>query len=290
MSDCLFEMCLPSHESEHRPTAGVLSAVNALMTSITAQQHLAPCLLALYGDVEQTGFYEKLEHRYKIACLLKYLWKLPHHKAAFVRISQNEVAFVKFAHGLMNHINSLLTDALSSLPEIKALQEEQQNPSIWGTFDQATQEQKQSLLAEKERTVTSSLQLANETIHMMSYLTSEIQAPFLMPALEDRLVSMLNSVLVKLAGPKGLELKVIMRYLCVVSNHSFDPVTIYGATIFSFFLSRVRWPIPKHMHFARKSCYGKSWKRFCTFVAMKVSKRRWQPMAYTIQLSTANVL
>ncbi|ETV89376.1 hypothetical protein, variant [Aphanomyces astaci] len=122
MSECLFEMCLPSHESEDRPTAAIPSAVAALVQSKLAQQHLAPCLLALYGDVEQTGFYEKLEHRYNIACLLKYLWKCPDHKAAFVMISQNQPAFVKFAHGLMNHINSLLTDALTNLPEIKSLQ------------------------------------------------------------------------------------------------------------------------------------------------------------------------
>ncbi|KAF0701142.1 Aste57867_8365 [Aphanomyces stellatus] len=207
MSECLFEICLPPHESEDRPTAGIPSAVNSLVQSRMAQQHLAPCLLALYGDVEQTGFYEKLEHRYNIACLLKYLWKCPDHKAAFLLISQNQPAFVKFAHGLMNHINSLLTDALTNLPEIKSLQEEIQSPQ-WLNLEESLREQKQSLLSEKERTVTSSLQLANETIHMMSYLTSEIQAPFLTPELEDRLVGMLNSVLVKLAGPKGLELKV----------------------------------------------------------------------------------
>ncbi|ETW08590.1 hypothetical protein, variant [Aphanomyces invadans] len=207
MSECLYELCLPSHESEDRPTASIPSAVASLVKSKLAQQHLAPCLLALYGDVEQTGFYEKLEHRYNIACLLKYLWKLPDHKAAFVMISQNQTAFVKFAHGLMNHINSLLTDALTNLPEIKSLQEEAQSPQ-WLSLDEALREQKQSLLAEKERTVTSSLQLANETIHMMSYLTSEIRAPFLTPELEDRLVGMLNSVLVKLAGPRGLDLKV----------------------------------------------------------------------------------
>ncbi|RHY07036.1 hypothetical protein DYB36_005379 [Aphanomyces astaci] len=148
MSECLFEMCLPSHESEDRPTAAIPSAVAVLVQSKLAQQHLAPSLLALYGDVEQTGFYEKLEHRW-----------------------------------------------------------ESQSPQ-WLSLDEAVREQKQSLLAEKERTVTSSLQLANETIHMMSYLTSEIQAPFLTAELEDRLVGMLNSVLVKLAGPRGLDLKV----------------------------------------------------------------------------------
>ncbi|ETK74132.1 hypothetical protein F441_19407 [Phytophthora nicotianae CJ01A1] len=209
MSEVLFHIFLPSEESEERETAGTAFGVELLRTDSLAQRHLAPCLLALYGDVEHTGFYEKLEHRYNIACLLKYLWKLDGHKPAFLRISEDRENFVKFAHGLMNHINSLVTDALIALPEIKVLQEEMQDVARWMALDEAVREQKQSLLSDKERTVTSSLQLANETIHMMSYLTSEIQEPFVkMPELEDRLVSMLNSVIVKLAGPRGVELKV----------------------------------------------------------------------------------
>ncbi|KAK1947523.1 putative ubiquitin conjugation factor E4 [Phytophthora citrophthora] len=209
MSEVLFHIFLPSEESEERETAGTAFGVELLRTDPLAQRHLAPCLLALYGDVEHTGFYEKLEHRYNIACLLKYLWKLDGHKPAFLMISEDRENFVKFAHGLMNHINSLVTDALIALPEIKVLQEEMQDVARWMALDETVREQKQSLLSDKERTVTSSLQLANETIHMMSYLTSEIQEPFVkMPELEDRLVSMLNSVIVKLAGPRGVELKV----------------------------------------------------------------------------------
>ncbi|OWZ05377.1 Ubiquitin conjugation factor E4 [Phytophthora megakarya] len=209
MSEVLFHIFLPSEESEERETAGTAFGVELLMTDPLAQRHIAPCLLALYGDVEHTGFYEKLEHRYNIACLLKYLWKLDGHKPAFLMISEDRENFVKFAHGLMNHINSLVTDALIALPEIKVLQEEMQDVARWMALDETVREQKQSLLSDKERTVTSSLQLANETIHMMSYLTSEIQEPFVkMPELEDRLVSMLNSVIVKLAGPRGVELKV----------------------------------------------------------------------------------
>lgn len=209
MSEVLFRVFLPTEESDERETAGTVAGVQLLTADLLAQQHLAPSLLALYGDVEHTGFYEKLEHRYNIACLLKFLWRQPGHKAAFVRIAEDRASFVRFAHGLMNHINGLVTDALISLPEIKVLQEEMQDVARWTALDESVREQKESLLADKERTVTSSLQLANETIHMMSYLTSEIQTPFVeMPELEDRLVSMLNSVLVKLAGPRGLELKV----------------------------------------------------------------------------------
>lgn len=214
MSQVLYYVFLPADEAEdggsrQPPAAFQAMAAQLLTTQALAQQHLAPCLLALYGDVEQTGFYDKLEHRYQIACLLKHLWSLESHKTAFLRIAELETNFVKFSHGLMNHINSLVTDALTSLPEIKTLQEEMQDVARWMALDEAVREQKQSLLADKERTVTSSLQLANETIHMLSYLTSEIRAPFVdKPDMRERLVSMLASVLVKLAGPRGVELKV----------------------------------------------------------------------------------
>lgn len=215
MSQVLYYIFLPADEAEEggngrqAPTAFQAMAAELLKTHSLAQQHLAPCLLALYGDVEQTGFYDKLEHRYHIACLLKHLWSLESHKPAFLRIAEDDTKFVKFSHGLMNHINSLVTDALTNLPEIKALQEEMQDVARWLALDEAVREQKQSLLADKERTVTSSLQLANETIHMLSYLTSEIRAPFVdKPDMRERLVSMLASVLVKLAGPRGVELKV----------------------------------------------------------------------------------
>ena len=46
------------------------------------QETLAPALLLLYGDVEHTGHYDKLEHRFHIAAVLKYLWQSPEHRCA----------------------------------------------------------------------------------------------------------------------------------------------------------------------------------------------------------------
>lgn len=210
MSQVLYYIFLPVEETHNDQTTPSHTSSYALPTHPLASEYLAPALLELYGDVEHTGFYDKLEHRYNIACCLKYLWKLPQHRRTFVSISRNKEKFVKFVNGLMNHINGLVTDALTNLPEIKALQEERANMVAWMRMDESEREQRQSLLAEKERTVTSSLQLANETIHMMTFLTSEkqLQSSFLLPELVDRLASMLNSVLLKLAGPRGLELKV----------------------------------------------------------------------------------
>lgn len=49
-------------------------------TPLLKQETLAPALLLLYGDVEHTGHYDKLEHRFHIAAVLKYLWQCPEHR------------------------------------------------------------------------------------------------------------------------------------------------------------------------------------------------------------------
>jgi len=59
---------------------------------VASQQHLAPTLLLLYGDVERTGFYEKISHRRRISAVLKHLWDLPSHRTAFRGIALSQEA------------------------------------------------------------------------------------------------------------------------------------------------------------------------------------------------------
>jgi ubiquitin conjugation factor E4 B len=62
--------------------------------------------------------------------------------------------------------------------------------------------------------------LANETVHMLQYLTSEIVEPFLRPEIIDRLAAMLDYNLEILVGPKCTELKVSAFFLL---QHSLFP-------------------------------------------------------------------
>lgn len=97
-------------------------------------QYIAPALLLLYGDVERTGYYEKLGHRKSIMIVLRHLWSLPRHRAAFRLISSfsspiggNSVAdisasnneFLSFANGLMNETNLLVMTVMEKLGDIK---------------------------------------------------------------------------------------------------------------------------------------------------------------------------
>ena len=51
-------------------------------------KHLASGLMRLYGDVEHTGFYEKMNNRFKIALALKHVWPLESHRPAVLTLAQ----------------------------------------------------------------------------------------------------------------------------------------------------------------------------------------------------------
>jgi ubiquitin conjugation factor E4 B len=129
-----------------------------------AQKFLAPALLLLYGDVERTGFYEKLSNRRSIMIVLKHLWTLSTHRAAFQGIattnidtrhfeqrddlmveeevnSHSDNSFVRFANGLLNETNALVATTLDKLSEIRKTQLIMQNAEEWGKV--AEEERKQ---------------------------------------------------------------------------------------------------------------------------------------------------
>jgi ubiquitin conjugation factor E4 B len=79
-----------------------------LESSIDAQRYLAPALLLLYGDVERTGYYEKIGFRQNILVILRHLWSIPLHHEAFRGIVTGQEEFISFANGLMNETNHLV--------------------------------------------------------------------------------------------------------------------------------------------------------------------------------------
>lgn len=80
------EMFIPT--SSRTSTDGPHSFL--LSTHLESQKFLAPALLLLYGDVERTGYYEKLSNRRYIMIVLRHLWTLPTHRPAFRGIAKLE--------------------------------------------------------------------------------------------------------------------------------------------------------------------------------------------------------
>lgn len=181
-----------------------------LLSDSAAQETLAPSLLLLYGEVEHTGYYDKMSHRAKISSLIKYLWESSEHRPAFRRITQNKESFVKFANGIINETNTLIATVMQKLPEIREAQQKMKNASDWSALSEDEQSQISSRLEDNEREVKHALPLCNKTLHMFGYLNTDadIRSLFLLEELCSRLVTMLIHVLTKLVGSKGLDLKV----------------------------------------------------------------------------------
>ncbi|CAM9868591.1 unnamed protein product [Phaeothamnion confervicola] len=109
----------------------------------------------------------------------------------------------------MNETNVLVANTMERLPQIRAVQLQQRDAAAWGALREEQRNETLERLSGNERDVTSYMGLCNETIHMVNYLTSdlEIQKPFMMPELLPRLASMMTSILSQLVGKKGLEIK-----------------------------------------------------------------------------------
>eukprot|EP00940_MAST-03C_sp_MAST-3C-sp2_P002016 g2016.t1 len=179
-----------------------------------AVRRLAPALMCLYGDVEHTGFYEKMQHRYRIAKILKHLWDLKSHRPAFVALCSDPRGFEVFANGLMNHTTDLFTTALDKLPQIRAAQIKIRAGVSLDAEDESERDGDGGGLRahqENERLVTGSLQLANETLSLLCLMTSNdaIAKEFTRSRLLcGALAAMLLELLRQLTGPKCVELKV----------------------------------------------------------------------------------
>lgn len=193
-----------------------------LLSDPSAQVSLAPSLLLLYGEVEHTGYYDKMSHRANIASLLQFLWESTEHRPAFRTITQNKDSFIKFANGIMNENNSLIVTVMDKLQEIRRVQDQMNDAHVWAALPEEERETITSRHEENEQEVKRALPLCNKTLKMLGFLSTDedIRNLFLLDALCGRLVNMLLHVLTKLVGSKGLELKVCQHFLCFAISYS----------------------------------------------------------------------
>lgn len=180
-----------------------------LLSSKSAQETLAPSLLLLYGQVEHTGPYDKQGYRSNICSLLRYLWNSTEHRTAFAKIASNKQSFIEFANGVLNETNQLILVMMDKLPQIKNIQDEMKSQA-WVTKSQDDQDEVTSRLKEHEQEVRSALMLANKTMKMFAFLSTDEKIAELFQGKElcTRLVNVLLYVLQNMLGHKGLELKV----------------------------------------------------------------------------------
>jgi ubiquitin conjugation factor E4 B len=154
-----------------------------------------------------------MSHRAKIQSLIKYLWESKEHRASFQKITQSEESFITFANGIINETNHLIATVMQKLPTIKQDQDTMADATQWANMTEEDQSILSSRLSDNEREVKHALPLCNKTMQMLGYLNTneDIRTLFLHQELCERLVNLLNHVLQKIIGGKGMELKVCSK-------------------------------------------------------------------------------
>ena len=250
LGDILHNIFLPQEDSSRRnqiPESVICDPLSGgrpyLVSDKMCQDTLAPSLLLLYGEVETTGFYEKSQHRVKIAALLKYLWDSPEHKPAFRKIAEDQESFITFANGIINDMNDKFAGIMEKLPAIRTVQLQMANPQEWAAISEEERETILERHEENERGVENTLSLCDTVLKMLGFLNTDkaIRDMFLLPDMCPRLANMLLFVLTKLVGSRGLDLKVdnpekynfrpkeMLQNVCVVFSSFADAGTFQAA-------------------------------------------------------------
>lgn len=103
----------------------------------------------------------------------------------------------------------MVSVVLESLKKVRSVELEQSEAG-WAARSQAERDEVLRGMRDDENKLKFYLPLCNETINMISFLSSDIQirSKFMLPVLLPRLADMLLSIIARLVGPKGLEIKV----------------------------------------------------------------------------------
>lgn len=183
---------------------------DSLINNEFAQKHLIKSLMNLYIDIERTGsshqFYEKFSTRHYSALLLKYLWNFKPFQNSFIENSKNPET-LKFFNMVLNDGTYLLDETLKNLQVISKFEIDRESSS-WKDLSPQARKDREEEFQSAEKQVKQSLNLANEMIHMINYISRDVPQPFIRPEMVSRLAVMLNYFLCEMVGPKSKNIKV----------------------------------------------------------------------------------
>jgi len=180
----------------------------------TARRWLAPYLMGFFVDIEFTGshtqFHDKFTYRHHMAVVLEHLWTMPEYRQSIVSVAEDAERFVRFNNFILNDALYCMDEALLKLSKIREVQQLMLDRATWEAMPKEEQDDKTSQLRAAEEQGGYYMQLANEIVHMLLYLSSEerIVNVFMRPELVARVSMMLNHFVLRLVGPNCLELKV----------------------------------------------------------------------------------
>ncbi|CAI8017104.1 Ubiquitin conjugation factor E4 A [Geodia barretti] len=148
--------------------------------------------------------------------ILKFVWKLPTYQTSINVLiteaveyngSKQEIPiFLRFINMIVNDATVQLDEGLENMVLIGELQRKRQ--SEWDSYNDEQKKEHQQKMQEASVMASNRNQLASYTVDVLELITRELQAPFVIPSMVDRISAMLNYVLKQLVGPKRRQLNV----------------------------------------------------------------------------------
>jgi len=178
-------------------------------------------LLQLFVDIEFTGhtmeFDQKFMYRRYMYAILEYIWDIPSYRPVFkgllktgkklFREEKTLSVFPRFVNLLVNDSTFLLDEALQNIVTIRELQQEKANGD-WESLAEQERKDKEKNLTQCGRMAEGYNTMAKETVHVICYMTKEIDRPFVGAVMAESMAAFLNYFFVHLVGPKRNQLKV----------------------------------------------------------------------------------
>jgi hypothetical protein len=190
-------------------------------THKVACAHLIRVLMRIFVDIEFTGdsmeFEAKFQYRLPMYEVLKFVWVLPSYHASVECLSREAVQYdgseqeiptlLRFINMLINDATVQLDEGLENLVKIGELQKEKKSEE-WQSYTDEQKKEHQQKLAEATQMASNRNQLAGYTVEALELITRDVQEPFVLSTMVDRIAAMLNYVLKQLVGPKRRQLNV----------------------------------------------------------------------------------
>ena len=230
-------LCLWIPSSSSPPLSDREMEIHAFATNKDTLPLFVPALISLFVDIEfgPTDFYEKFAVRNRIAELLEFLWRIPHHRSTFLSELQKKESFLRFSNAICNDLTYLLEEGLKHLSDIRDDQDDMVN---WPSLPEDERARREQSFTHNERNATELMRLAHATVHMLFYLTDESKGgttePFVQEDLVERVAHMVDFFLNRLVGPQVEELKVKNR-----EKYGFKPKQLLSEIV-SIFISLSR--------------------------------------------------
>jgi hypothetical protein len=191
----------PDADPERPRHAQSVLGCSALLNSEFASQHLPSALMHLFGAVERTGFYEMVEHRFRLMGLLQYLWDLPKYRVSIISTARGErgesvgdrTVVDVFANGIITQTSSTLNNAFSSIERV--VEAESRLNSREAELSETERDELFKTVDEESNAARGSLRLFTQSLTMLRLLAGSAPTVLLgMTVIETTATTLLRTL------------------------------------------------------------------------------------------------